>query len=158
MSGPSYAKNRMVAHDDWVLDGDVTRNDVPVFADRVEKIAKVALGVATGGGGVLAWQNPEAVAIIVTRIELRITTPATGVPTIDVGAAADGTTSSDTLIDGAAIGDAAKVLDNIDDQGTNGQATVELDAAGGTTDYITGSASADPAGLVGSAYIHYHSV
>lgn len=124
-------------------------------ADRVPVVAKVALGVDTGDAGVFAWQNPETSAILVTRCVLDITTPATGTPSIDVGSNGDGTGSGDDLIDGQTIGDAAKLLDNFDDQGTNGQATIRLDENGGTTDWITGTATADPAGLVGNAYITY---
>lgn len=112
---------------------------------------RVALGTGTGAGGVLALANPEGVTLLITRLTLHITTPATGTPTVDSGVAANGSTSSDTLIDGQTVGDAAKVLDNIDDQGTNGQATEEW----GASEYLTISASADPAGLVGYAYIEY---
>lgn len=123
-------------------------------AERIRRVG-VALSASTGAGGVLAWQNPEDVAILVTRIVLDITTEATGAATADVGAAATAATSSDTLLDAVDIGTAAGVFDNIDDQGTNGQSVVRLDENGGTTDHITASASADPAGLVGNAYIFY---
>lgn len=117
--------------------------------------ASVALGVATGAGGLLAWQNPEDVAIIVTGIILDITTPATGVATADFGAAASAATSSDTLLDGVDIGTAAGVFDNFENQGTNGKASVRVAENGGAADFVTGSASADPAGLVGRAHISY---
>lgn len=124
-------------------------------ADRVTKVVKVALAAATGNAGLLSWQNPESSRILVTRVVLDITTEATGAATADFGADGDGTGTSDTLLDGVNIGAAAGVFDNIDDQGTNGQSVIALDENGGTTDYITGTASADPAGLVGFAYIHY---
>lgn len=119
------------------------------------KIAKVALATATGNAGMLSWQNPEAVPIIVTRLVLVITTEATGAATADFGADADGTGTSNTLIDGVDIGAAAGVFDNTVNGGTSGQGAVRLDEAGGTTDWITGTAGADPAGLVGTAYIEY---
>lgn len=108
-------------------------------------------GTTTNGGDVLSLANPEGVALIITKFILRITTPATGTPTVDAGVAADGSTSSDTLLDGQAIGDAAKVLDNVDDQGTNGQATEEW----GASEYVTITPSASAAGLVGTYYIEY---
>lgn len=126
-----------------------------VATDRLVKVAKITLASATGDAGVFSWQNPEASAILVIRFLLDVTTEATGAALIDVGSDADGTGTSDDLLDGADIGTAAGVFDNVDDQGTNGQSIIRLDANGGTTDYITGSASADPAGLVGSAYVVY---
>ena len=128
------------------------------FEGRRRHIAKVALGADNSNGGVLAWQNPQDTAILVERVILDITSEATGSANIDVGSASGSGSTSDNLIDGQAIGDAVKVLDNIDDQGTNGGATVRLDANGGTTDWITGSPSADPAGLAGNAYIYFYEV
>lgn len=124
-----------------------------VTFDRSTKIAKVALGAADTGGGVLSWQNPEAVSIIITRIVLDVTTAATAACTIDVGTTAtNATTSVDNLIDGLDINAAAGVFDNITDKGTNGKARQKL-AAG---KWVTGSkASGAAAGTVGSAYIHY---
>lgn len=158
MSGPSTAKNRMEAHDKWSLNGSVQRDDQELFADRAVKVAQVALADATGAAGIFAWQNPEDNPIIVDKVQLDITTEATGAATADVGTDGDGTGSSDNLIDGADIGAAAVPKDNIDHQGTNGAATRRLDENGGTTDWITASGVADPAGLEGFAYIHYHSV
>lgn len=128
-----------------------------VIAGAAERIryAKVALGEATGAGGMLAWQNPEEVAIIVIRLVLDITTEATGAAIANFGPAANATTSSDTLIDGVDIGTAAGVFDNIEDQGTNGKSTARMDENGGTNDYLTGSGESDPADLVGTAHIYY---
>lgn len=114
------------------------------------KVALVA-GTTTSGGDVLSLANPEGVDLLITRFVLNITTPATGVATADAGVAADGSTSSDTLLDGVDIGSAAGVFDNIDDQGTNGQSVVAWDSG----EYITVTPSATAAGLVGYAYIEY---
>lgn len=126
-----------------------------VRAERVVKVATVTMSDTSGNAGMLAWQNPESSDIIVERVIIDVTTEATGAANIDVGTDGDGTGTSDNLIDGADIGSAAVVLDNIDDQGTNGKSKQRLDANGGTTDYITATASADPAGFVGVAYIQY---
>ena len=120
---------------------------------NIVKVALVA-GTGTGGGDVLGWQNPEAVAIL-AAIVCDLTTAATGTPTADAGVAANATTSSDTLMDGIAIGDAVKVISSYSDGGSNGKAVRKVDAKGGTNDHITITPSASAAGLVGSAYIIY---
>jgi hypothetical protein len=129
-------------------------NVIEHAAERI-RFARVALATATGNAGMLSWQNPEDAAIIVIRLVLDITTEATGAAIANFGPDGDGTGTSDTLLDGVNIGAAAGVFDNIEDQGTNGKSTARLDAKGGTTDYITGTAESDPAGLVGNAYIWY---
>lgn len=123
-------------------------------AERI-RTARVALADGTGAAGMLSWQNPEEYPIIIQRLILDITTPATGAAIANFGSDADGTGTSSDLIDGVDIGTAAGVFDNIDDQGVSGGSTVRLDEAGGTTDYLTGSAESDPADLVGYAYIQY---
>ena len=114
---------------------------------------KVALTAATGttAGGVLSLANPEGADLIVTRLVLDITTEATGAATVDAGIAANGTTSADNLIDAGDVGAAVAVLDNIEDGGTNGQAVYKW----GSSQYLTVTASATLAGLVGNAYIEY---
>lgn len=114
---------------------------------------KVALTAATDdtAGGVLSLANPEGVDLIITRLILKLTTASTGAATVDGGIAADGETSSDTLIDGLDVNAAAGVFDNIDDQGTNGQSVLAWSAS----QYLTITASATVAGLVGYAYIEY---
>lgn len=123
-------------------------------AERIRR-TKVALGAATGAGGILAWQNPEEYPIIVIRLVLDITSEADGAAVANFGPAADGSTSSDTLLDGVDIGAAAGVFDNVEDQGMNGRSTARLDAKGGTTDFLTGSGESDPDGLEGVAHIFY---
>lgn len=114
---------------------------------------KVALTAATGtgGGSVLSLANPEGADLIVTRLVLDITTEATGTPTVDAGIAANGTTSSDTLLDGLAVGAAAGVFDNTENGGTNGKGAVKW----GASQFLTITPSASAAGLVGNAYIEY---
>lgn len=119
-------------------------------ATIVRKIALTATA-ATTGGAILAWQNPEIVPIIVTRIEIDVLTKSTGAANISVGTAANGTTSSANLIDTYAIGATEKVVSNIDDKGTNGKATQKM----ALSDFITITGSATTAGLVANAYIHY---
>ena len=123
------------------------------------KCAKVALAASDSAGGVFAWQNPESNAIVVSRVVVDLTTVATAACTVDVGTAANATTSSDDLLDGLDVNAATGVFDNIADKGTNGKEKQRLDAKGGTTDHITASkATGATAGLVGNAYIFYHEV
>lgn len=127
-----------------------------VTFDRAEKVAIKALGGVALQAGVLAWQNPEATAIIITRVVLDRTTKSTGASTINIGTTAvSATTSSDNLIDGVDSGATEGVEDNISDAGTNGKARQKLAAAKWVT--FT-SASGDVTGLVANAYIHYHRI
>ena len=120
------------------------------------KVAKLTLAAeaSPANGGMFSWQNPESVAVLATVI-LDVTTQATGAASADVGSAANATTSADTLLDGIDIGSAAIVGNAFDDEGTNGKGWRRVDANGGANDYITGTASADSSGLVGSAYVIY---
>lgn len=129
--------------------GSLTFGDVP-FTHRT---VKVALAAVDTGGGIFAWQNPEAGPIIVTKVILRVTTIATGACTVDVGTTAtNATTVSDNLLDGIDVHTATGLFGLADGADTNGKAQQEL-AAG---KWITGSkASGASAGLVGSAFITY---
>lgn len=115
--------------------------------------AALVAGTTTTGGDILSIANPEGVDVIITRFVVDVTTEATGAATADFGIAADGTTSSDTLLDGVDIGTAAAMFDSADatDQGTNGKASRKW----GSSEYMTGTPSATAAGLVGYAYIEY---
>lgn len=112
------------------------------------KVALVAVADNTPGGA-LSLANPLGVDAIVKRIMLDVTTPATGAATIDAGIAANGTTASDNLLDGADVGTAAGVFDNLEDGGTNGKMKARW-AAG---EFLTITASATLAGLVGNVYL-----
>lgn len=129
------------------------------FQGRKRHIAKVTLSDSgSSAGDIFSWQNPHGAAIFVDRVVLDVTTEADGAANIDVGTASDASSSSDNLLDGQDIGAAAATFDNIDDQGTNGQSVQRMDANGGTTDHVTGTASSDPSGLVGAVYIYYSAV
>ena len=122
-------------------------------ADRIEKVAKIALAAVDTGGGVFAWQNDENASIIVTGLVLNVTTKTTGACTLDCGTtAASATTKIDNLIDGLDVNAATGVFDNITDKGDSGKSR-QLLAAG---KWVTGSvASGASAGIVGFAYIRY---
>ena len=108
---------------------------------------RIQLGNAGAAAGDMASvANPFGEAVIVTQCILNITTQSTGASTIDVGIAADGTTSADNLIDGHS-GATAGVFAA---KGTNGLLVKLWD----TTQYLTASeASGDVAGLAGELII-----
>lgn len=108
----------------------------------------LALTAATGttGGGVVSIANPFGFDVYIIRAIVDVTTVSTGAATIDVGVAANGTTTNDTLIDGLDVNAAVIVADNITNKGTNGKATKKWTS----TQYVTATASATTAGMVGS--------
>lgn len=113
---------------------------------------RVALTATTGttGGGALSLANPEGQKLIVTRLILHITDGSDNAASVDAGIAANGTTSADNLIDGQSVATAG-AFDNITDKGSNGKSRQEW----GTSQYLTVTASATLAGMVGYAYIEY---
>lgn len=125
-----------------------------VSFDRAVKIAKVPLVgvVATTGGAVGAWQNPEAVSVMIDGLLINTTVAATGAANLVAGSTAvSATTSSNNLIDTLDVHSATVTADNITDKGTNGKSR-QLVAAG---KWVTFTGSADTTGLLGSAYISY---
>lgn len=121
----------------------------------IPKVVKVALGQSAGNAGVLSWQNPEPGAVL-AAVVFDITT-AQSAQTADVGVDGDGTGTSDTLMDGVSLATAGAVS-SFSDGGTNGAAFRKVDAKGGTSDYLTATASGTPSSLVGYAYIVYLAV
>lgn len=113
---------------------------------------RIALSKAAGAGGLAAIENPEGVDLIVTLFIVEHNGDGVATSTFDAGIAANGTTSSDTLIDGAAL-DAAGYYNNVENGGTNGGVAVPW----GADEYLTISASADPSAtdLAGNVYIEY---
>ena len=114
-----------------------------------ESAALTAAGDTTAGA-VLALENDSGEDRIITGFYLDITTQSTGAAAVDAGVAADGTTSNDTLLDGASVA-AATVLDLVKNAGTNGAGARRWNAG----DFITITASADATGLVGTAYVEF---
>jgi hypothetical protein len=145
--------------DDAAVGGDlaVTGNAAVtgnVSAANLSKTVKVALAALDTAGGVLSWANPEGAAIIITGIVLDVTTKATGACTIDVGYAANGTTSADSIMDGLDVGTSIGTFNNVDNKGDNGLGSHSTKMS--STQFITASkASGAAAGLVGNAYITY---
>ena len=121
------------------------------------RVKRVALAAGAADAFAFAWQNPENKKIIVTGVELDITTAGgTATAVIDVGPVASATNTSDALIDGA---DANAAALTCSPSGTNGKRACKVDEKDGATDYITGEILvADAASLAGYAYITYEIV
>ena len=124
--------------------------------DASSRLVKVDLAVVgtthAAGDHNFAWANPEGEDIIVEKLVIDITTAATGSCTLDAGVAADGTTTSDNLMDAVDVGAAAILTTNdIAGAGVNGKGSQPMTSS----QWITGDFSASAAGLVGSFYVKY---
>jgi hypothetical protein len=109
-----------------------------------------ALTASDAAGGVFSSENSYGTDIIITRVLIMVTTGASGACKLDIGVAADGTTSAATLIDELDVADAG-VFDNIADKGSAGSSRLKF----GNGAFVNGSMSAGAtAGLVGSYAIH----
>ena len=119
----------------------------PQLATNDPTIYSVDLTAATvtTGGAVASIANPFGAACVITRAFLRVTTGSTGAATVDIGVAANGTTTSDTLIDGQSVQTAGL----LSTAGTNGATPREW----GASQFVTVTASATLAGLVGALYL-----
>lgn len=117
-------------------------------------VEKIPLVASDSAGGVFAWQNHHSESVIVTRVVIDLTTKSSGAGTLDVGmTATSAATSADNLIDGLDVNAATGVFDNVENQGTNGTGAQKV-ASG---KWVTASkATGNMAGIVGSAYLHYH--
>lgn len=111
---------------------------------------KVALADAGTAGGVLAIENTSGLDRIVTQVILDVTTQSTAAATVDVGIAADGTTSNAQLMDGIAVG-AAGTFDML----TNAVAGTGPNRWDDGEFLTISEASGDVADLAGYAYIQW---
>lgn len=119
-----------------------SRNPSYIGSGVIEYSAALTAATGTTAGGVISLANPFGVDVIITNAYMNITTAATtATNTIDLGVAANGTTSSDTLFDGTA---ASAGLKNVG--GTNGL----VGRLWADDQYVTGTASATLAGMVGT--------
>jgi hypothetical protein len=130
-----------------------------VQRDEVSKYAgariKGDLADADTGGGIMSVENTYGTDLVIERLILKVDTGTTGACTADFGLASGATTSADGLLDGANMASkggvsSGFVLDNIDDQGTNGESAVIWQSGY----FLTGSmASGAAADLVGTYQI-----
>jgi len=131
-------------------------NDLAALAVRLEEEgtwieADLAAEETPANGGMLSVANPLGVPLIILDMIVDVTTQATGAATADVGVAANGTTSSDTILDGIDIGTGVNIFNPANDGGTNGKKIRKW----AITEFVTGTASLDSTGLVGKAHIKY---
>jgi hypothetical protein len=143
--------------DDFQLNGTSVFNSLSAYgavaSDRVVKVGVKALTGAAIHAGVVAWQNPESVAIVITRLVIDRTTKSTAASSLDIGTTAtSATTASDNLIDGLVSSGTEAVEDNLQNPGTNGKQLQKLAAAKWVT---FKEASGDMTGLVANAYVFY---
>lgn len=118
------------------------------------------IAVALEGGNqnafAFAWQNPEDVPILVTRVIVDVTAEGqTASAVLDVGVGATATTADDSIFDAIDI-TATGVFDSLLVAGAGTGGVHKLDENGGTTDWITGQIlTANAADLDGFVYIEY---
>jgi hypothetical protein len=119
-------------------------NRSPVQAVRTPTATYTA-----GSTGVIQYlENPHGQELLILNSCFVATTQSTGAATLDIGVAANATTSSDTMIDGMSAATAG-VLQT---RGTNGNYCRRW----GATEVITiNEASGDVAGLVGYLVVEY---
>jgi hypothetical protein len=116
---------------------------------RVIRGALVA-ATGTGAGAVIRIANPTGKTCMIERLILDVTTGATGGQTLDIGVAANGTTSADNLLDGVSPA-AVTQYDNSVNHGTNGKGSKKW----ASTEFITATASAATVALAGTYVVQY---
>lgn len=108
-------------------------------------------GTSSSSGVFASFANPTGATIFVHEVYMDITTQSSGASTLDIGIAADATTSSDTLIDGVS-GAAVLRATILKNGGTNGRNGQKVTAS----QYINvAEASGNVDALVGALYIVY---
>lgn len=111
----------------------------------IEHSVALTAATTTAAGGVASIANPIGADLIILDAIVNITTAASSASnTMDVGVAANGAASSDTLIDGLAAG--AGVFSQRASGGTNGAAPRRWSSS----QYVTATAGATLAGMVGT--------
>ena len=108
---------------------------------------------STSGGAVATWtpSASENSAIVITRVLLYVKTVSTGAANLNVGVAADASTSSNNLITALDVHSNTGAFDNLGSPGASGKACQVLSG----TQAITVTGSADTTGLVGEMWVAY---
>lgn len=100
----------------------------------------------TTGGGIMSVANPFGETAMIRNLVIDVTTDASTSVTGEFGVAANGTTSSSTLINACDLGAAAAVFTALTDGGVAGKGYRKWT----TTQYVTGTASGAATALVGT--------
>lgn len=89
------------------------------------QVRRIAIPVVSGNPStpVASLGNPFGIDVLITRAILVVDTVAAAACTVDVGVAADATTSADNLIDGKDVNAATGYFDNLIAPGSNGLAS-----------------------------------
>lgn len=98
----------------------------------------------TGGGGAFSIVNPFGELALLKSVVMNITTGTTSSQTLDIGVAANASTSSDTIMDGVAS--TAAIYTGITDPGTSGAGERGI----ASSQVLTGSPSAALTNAVGT--------
>jgi hypothetical protein len=139
---------------------EAVKNMIPPDQSGVVYVAKryivEAMASVNANAFAFAVQNPEGVDCIVTNVIVDITTAGgNGSSVLDIDAAANATSTGDSIIDGLDL-NATGVADRHDDAGSNGGGALKWDKNGGTNDYITGKILVqNAASLAGTVIIEY---
>jgi hypothetical protein len=108
-----------------------------------------------GGANILSWPNPSAGSIVVTRVIIASTVVSSGAALVAAGTTtASKITAADNLIDDFDLTTTAPAIhDSL--TATDTEVKSAILATGG---WITFTASGDPTGFAGNAYISYFTV
>ena len=109
-----------------------------------------SLTASDAAGGVFSVENTYGTDLVILRVVLQVTTGTSGACTLDIGTAADGTTSAATLIAGLDVADAG-VYDNIADKGSSGTSRLKFGSGGFVNASMKTGATA---GIVGQYAIY----
>jgi hypothetical protein len=104
------------------------------------------------GGEVAACLNPEGVPLIITDVKLYVDTPSAGAANLNVGIAANGTTSDTDMINALAVNGA---ITGVAYHGMTALAAKGAAQVWGATEYITATGSASTAGFAGRLFVQY---
>jgi hypothetical protein len=119
---------------------------------------RVASGdLADGAAGTFAftWQNPEAVAILVQRVIINVTTQATAAAEMDVDVVASATDTGTGIFDTLLLNSAVST-DHLLVAGAGAGGVHKMAAKGGGDDWVTGKVKTQSAAdVVGKYYIEY---
>lgn len=122
-------------------------NESPVYSYEID--LSQATAVATGV--YKATANPFGQDVLILAATVRVTTASTGASTVDIGVAANATTTNDGLLDGLSLATLG-LYTNAEDAGTNGEQTMVW----GSSQFLNiAEASGDVAGVVGKLYVQY---
>ena len=122
-------------------------NESPVYTYTID----ISQATAVATGVYKATANPFGQDLLILSATIRVTTASTGASTVDIGVAANATTTNDGLLDGLSLATLG-LYTNAEDAGTNGEQTMVW----GSSQFLNvAEASGDVAGVVGQLIVQY---